>query len=57
MRVNDKFTFSLGVLNVLDTKPPIIGDTSGATSNAGSTFPTVYDVIGRSVFARVTAAF
>jgi iron complex outermembrane recepter protein len=57
LRVNDKFTLSLGVLNLLDTKPPIVGDTSGALSTAGSTFPTVYDVLGRSVFARVTAAF
>ncbi len=57
MRVNEKFTLSLGVLNLLDTKPPIIGDTSGATSSAGSTYPTVYDVMGRSLFARVTAAF
>jgi hypothetical protein len=34
-----------------------VGDTSGATSVAGSTFPTVYDVMGRSFFARVTANF
>ncbi len=57
VRVNDKFTVSLGVLNLFDTKPPIVGDTSGATSSAGSTYPTVYDVLGHSLFARVTAAF
>jgi len=57
MRVNDKFTLSLGVLNVFDTRPPVVGDTSGATSVGGSTYPTVYDVLGRSLFARVTAAF
>lgn len=57
IRVNDKYTFSLGVLNVFDKQPPIVGDTSGATSVAGSTFPTVYDVMGRSFFARVTANF
>ncbi|MEO0032147.1 MAG: hypothetical protein RIS94_1905 [Pseudomonadota bacterium] len=57
INVNEKFTFTLGVLNLADKKPPIVGDTSGATSVAGSTFPTVYDVLGRSFFARVTANF
>ncbi|NMN05738.1 TonB-dependent receptor [Novosphingobium sp. SG919] len=57
IRVNDKYTFSLGMLNVFNTKPPIVGDTSGATSVAGSTFATVYDVMGRTFFARVSANF
>lgn len=57
INVNEKFTFTLGVLNLADKTPPIVGDTSGATSVAGSTFPTVYDVLGRSFFARVTANF
>ena len=57
IRANDKFTFTLGVLNVFDKTPPIIGDTSGATSVGGSTFPVIYDVLGRSFFARVTANF
>lgn len=56
-RVAPKFTFSIGVLNVFDKKPPIVGDTSGATSVGGSTFPTTYDVLGRSFFARVSANF
>jgi hypothetical protein len=56
-RVNEKFTFSLGVLNVFNKKPPIVGDTSGATSVGGSTFPSVYDVLGRSFFARISANF
>ncbi len=55
--VNEKFSLSFGVLNVFDKTPPIVGDTSGATSVGGSTFPTVYDVLGRSVFARVSAKF
>lgn len=57
LRVNDKYTFSLGMLNVFNKKPPLIGGSSGATSVAGSTFPTVYDVLGRSFFARVSANF
>lgn len=57
IRVNDKFTFSFGVLNMFNTKPPIVGDTSGATSVQGSTYSTVYDVMGRTLFARITADF
>jgi outer membrane receptor protein involved in Fe transport len=57
INVNEKFSLTLGMLNVFDKKPPIVGDTSGATSVGGSTFPTVYDVLGRSLFARVTANF
>ncbi|NKJ42622.1 TonB-dependent receptor [Novosphingobium sp. SG720] len=57
IRATDKFTFTLGVLNVFNKTPPIVGDTSGATSVAGSTFPVIYDILGRSFFARVTANF
>jgi len=45
------------VLNMFNTKPPIVGDTSGATSVQGSTYSTVYDVMGRTLFARITADF
>ncbi len=46
---------SVGVLNLADREPPIIGDTSGAASSAGSTFPTTYDMLGRTFFVRATA--
>lgn len=57
INVNERFTFTLGVLNLADKQPPVIGDTSGASSVAAGVFPTVYDVMGRSIFARVTANF
>lgn len=55
--VNEKFTLTLGVLNLADKQPTVIGDSSGATSVASGVFPTVYDVLGRSVFARITTNF
>jgi outer membrane receptor protein involved in Fe transport len=55
--VSEYATLRLGVLNVLDKKAPIVGDTTGATAVGGSTFPNTYDVLGRSVFASVTAHF
>lgn len=55
--VGDRYDFTFGVLNLFDKKPPIVGDTSGATSVGGSTFPTVYDVLGRSFFVRASARF
>ena len=55
--VDKRFDFTVGVFNVFDKTPPIIGDTSGATSAGGSTFPSVYDVLGRTIFVRVGAKF
>lgn len=55
--VNDKYTFRVGVQNLFDKKPPLVGDTVGTDANAGSTFPTVYDVLGQTVFASVSAKF
>jgi outer membrane receptor protein involved in Fe transport len=55
--ITDRFTFRLGVLNLFDKKPPIVGDTLGTTHTGGGTFPNSFDVIGRSYFAGVTAKF
>lgn len=55
--ITDRFTFRLGVLNLFDKKPPLVGDTLGTTRTGGGTFPNTYDVIGRSYFAGVTAKF
>jgi outer membrane receptor protein involved in Fe transport len=39
---------SLSVNNLLDKKPPEVGNTIGSTgANSGNTFPQTYDVIGR----------
>src|SRR6185369_5799710 len=57
-RIADKYQFRLGVNNLLDKSPPIVG---GGVSNApfgnGNTFPQVYDALGRFLFAGVTLDF
>jgi iron complex outermembrane receptor protein len=57
VNVEDGVTFRLGVLNLFDKKPPIVGDTVGASANGGSTFPNTYDVIGRQFFAGASIKF
>lgn len=57
VEVNRNFQFRVGMQNLLDTKSPIVGDTVGNDYAAGGTFPNVYDVIGRTVFAGVSATF
>jgi iron complex outermembrane recepter protein len=57
-RVKDRYTFRVGVNNIFDIDPPIIG--SGelpATVGNGNTFPQVYDALGRYLFVGVTADF
>jgi iron complex outermembrane receptor protein len=48
----------LGVNNVLDKQPPVIGlsDLPGVFGN-GNTFPQMYDALGRYIFVDVTAKF
>lgn len=55
--INKQLNFRLGIQNMFDKKPPIVGDTVGNAYNAGSTFPGVYDVLGRTVFAGVSMNF
>lgn len=55
--LSDAFTLRLGVLNLFDKKPPIVGDTTGSDAGGGSTFPNTYDVIGRQFFASATVNF
>ncbi|WP_072383182.1 TonB-dependent receptor domain-containing protein [Novosphingobium sp. NDB2Meth1] len=52
----EQFTFTFTVQNLIDTKPPIVGNTIGSTSyNSGNTYPSSYDALGRrfAVGARV----
>lgn len=55
--VGERYTFRLGVLNLFDKKPPVVGDTTGATAVGGGTFPNTYDVLGRTFFAGATVQF
>jgi iron complex outermembrane recepter protein len=57
-RIGDHYSFRLGVNNVFDKDPPLIGQTNcpGVTCN-GNTFANVYDSLGRYIFAGVTLDF
>jgi outer membrane receptor protein involved in Fe transport len=57
-RVKDRYTFRIGVNNIFDIQPPLIGsDQIPATVGNGNTFPQVYDALGRYIFMGVTADF
>ena len=46
--IGDHFGLTATVSNVFDRKPPIVGNTVGATAfNSGNTYPTTYDALGR----------
>lgn len=54
--VNENFTMAIGVQNMFDKQPPLVGNTLGTTSyNSGNTYPSTYDALGRrfSVTAHV----
>ncbi|MDB5695281.1 MAG: TonB-dependent Receptor Plug Domain [Sphingomonas bacterium] len=54
--VSDALTFNIGVLNLLDKKPPIIGQApDGAEQN--NTLPSFYDVLGRDFFVSARLRF
>lgn len=56
IRIGDHIDLTLSAFNIFDKKPPVLGGQAGTTSaNSGNTFPSVYDVIGRSYSA--TARF
>ncbi len=58
MKVGSHVTARLGVNNIFDRAPPVIGTTNlPLTSGNGGTFPGVYDALGRYLFAEVTAQF
>jgi iron complex outermembrane recepter protein len=58
VKLADRLTFRLGVNNVFDKDPPIIGGSSlpPAVGN-GNTFPQVYDALGRFIFGQITVQF
>jgi iron complex outermembrane receptor protein len=64
-RIGDHYQFRLGVNNIFDKPPPIIGS-NGSTSDInacaaiycnGNTYPGTYDALGRYIFAGVTLDF
>lgn len=64
-RIGDHYNFRLGVNNILDREPPIVGanGTSAVINSctgvfcSGNTFPNVYDAMGRYIFAGITLDF
>jgi len=58
VKLSDKVTLRVGVNNVLDRNPPVIGSTNlPGTSGNGNTFPQVYDSLGRFIFGQLVAQF
>ncbi|WP_299321335.1 TonB-dependent siderophore receptor [Parasphingopyxis sp.] len=46
--VSENFDVTLSIFNLLDRDPPIVGNSVGTSSqNAGNTFPSTYDTLGR----------
>ena len=56
--VNEHFDLTFTIANLLDRKPPIVGNTAGSTSaNSGNTFPAIYDPLGRRFTAGARIKF
>ena len=55
-QVNDKTTMRIGINNVLDKDPPIIGSSNLGGGN-GNTWPSYYDALGRYIFGQVSVQF
>jgi outer membrane receptor protein involved in Fe transport len=55
MPIANKYTFTVGVQNIFDKSPPLIGtDSLPAVFGNGNTFPQVYDALGRYLYVGVT---
>jgi outer membrane receptor protein involved in Fe transport len=56
--INETWTVRAGIRNLFDREPPIVGDFFGGTAeNSGSTYPSVYDPLGRAFSVGATARF
>jgi iron complex outermembrane recepter protein len=57
-QAGEHFQFRLGMTNMFDIKPPVVGNGYGTTTeNSGNTYPATYDPLGRSFFAGVNVKF
>jgi iron complex outermembrane recepter protein len=59
MKLAEKVTLRLGVNNILDKDPPVVGATNLPSSpiGNGNTMPQVYDSLGRYIFGSIIAQF
>jgi len=55
--VHNNLNFRVGVNNVFDKDPPLVGTNCAATYCNGNTYPQVYDALGRYVYVGLTADF
>jgi outer membrane receptor for ferrienterochelin and colicin len=55
LEANRNIRFDLGVNNLFDKNPPIMGDNAGF--DGGNTWPGTYDVLGRSFFVAADFGF
>jgi iron complex outermembrane receptor protein len=57
-RIGDHYNFRLGVNNILDRDPPLVGSNACPAGICnGNTYSQVYDALGRYIFAGVTLDF
>jgi outer membrane receptor protein involved in Fe transport len=57
-RVSEIVSVSFGIDNLLNKEAPVVGGQAGSTSfNGGNTFPSTYDVLGRSYRATLSFKF
>jgi outer membrane receptor protein involved in Fe transport len=55
---SDNLSFNVGVSNLFDKKPPLLASAqSGGNGEQSNTFPTFYDVLGRSFFVSARTRF
>ncbi len=52
-RIGDNYSVTVGIDNLADKKPPILGD----NQEQANTYPATYDVFGRTYFIRAVADF
>jgi outer membrane receptor protein involved in Fe transport len=56
--ITDMIDLTVGIQNIANRKPPIVGSTIGSTSyNSGNTYPSTYDSLGRRYAVGVKAKF
>jgi iron complex outermembrane receptor protein len=55
--IHNNLNFRVGVNNVFDKDPPLVGTNCSATVCSGNTFPQVYDALGRFFFVGLSADF
>jgi outer membrane receptor protein involved in Fe transport len=56
--IGEHYQLGMGVSNLFDKKPPLAASVqNGGNGQQSNTFPTVYDVLGRTLFANARLKF